>query len=194
MPVHRDVIVIGGATGSVGALCRLLSPLPADFPAALLAALDTEPEDGIRDLVAHVASHTRLQVSYAAEGEDPMPGHLYLARSDVHLALSLNGKMTLRNGPRITDARPAADPLFETAAEAFGPRVICIVLSGEDHNGMDGMKAVHAARGICIAQSPSDAIVPTMPMNALLDEHIDHCVLLDAMPKLLMSLVGHASH
>ncbi len=193
MPVFRDVIVIGGSAGSVDAICRLLSPLPEDFPATLLGALDTAPDDGFEDLVRQIASHTSLPVSSARDGEEPMPGHVYLAPRTVHLVLTPDGKMALRAGPRITQALPAADPLFQTAAEAYGARVIGILLSGNDHNGIDGLRAVHDAGGICIVQSPADAIVPTMPMNALMGDHPDYCLLLDAMPKLLMSVVGPAS-
>lgn len=193
MKVFRDVVVIGGSAGSVDAICRLLSPLPADFPATLLAALDTEPDVGAEDLAMQIAGHTSLPVSYARDGEEPMPGHVYLAPGTVHLVLTPDGKMAWREGSRIAQVLPAADPLFQTAAEAFGARVIAIVLSGNDHNGIEGLNAVHAARGVCIVQSPSDAIVPTMPMNALMGDHPDYCLLLDAMPKLLMSLVGPAS-
>ncbi len=189
MPTNRRVIVIGGSSGSLSAACRLLAPLPSDFPVPILAALDTRPLDGNRDMVGHLAEQTQLRVSYAKPGESPLPGHVYLAPKNFHLVLNANGTLGLDEGPKVSQARPAADPLFETAAAAYGPRVIGVVLSGEDHNGMDGLKAIHAARGVCIIQSPSDAIVPAMPMNALMADHTDHCVLLDEMPHLLISLV-----
>ena len=75
-------------------------------------------------------------------------------------------------------------------AAVYGRRVIGIVLSSMEDDGTAGLKAIHREGGICIVQSPSDATARGMPTSALLSNHTDFCVLLDEMPKLLMSLVS----
>lgn len=200
MPVGRDLIVIGGSVGGLSALCRFVVPLAASFPAAIVAAICNGPGGGgasggsggtdSTQLPAIVAQHTRLPVLHAAEGEEFHPGHIYLAPQGHHLVILPAARFGFDDTADVRYAAPAADPLFRSAAAAYGRRVIGIVLSGTEDDGSAGLTAIHRAGGICIVQSPSDAAARGMPTSALLSNHTDFCVLLDEMPKLLMSLVS----
>ena len=187
MRTGRDVIVIAGSEGGLHALCRVVTHLPADFPATILAAIGT-PQGEDAETLAVVAEHTSLPASWSRHDEEPLPGHVYLAPPDRHLVVLPSGRLGLDAGPKVCNVRPAADPLFKTAAAVFGRRVVAVILSGSDHNGVEGMQFVHRAGGVCIVQSPADAAVPEMLINALLIDHTDHCVLLDRIPRLLVSL------
>ncbi len=190
MPVGRDLIVIGGSVGGLSALCRFVVPLAASFPAAIVAAIYNGAGADSAQLPATVAQHTRLPVLDAADGEEFHPGSIYLAPQGRHLVVLPNGRFGFDDAADVRYPAPAADPLFRSAAAAYGRRVIGIVLSGTEDDGSDGLKAIHREGGICIVQSPSDATARGMPTSALLSNHTDFCVLLDEMPKLLTSLVS----
>ena len=88
-------------------------------------------------------------------------------------------------------SRPAADRLFQSAAEAYGRRVIGVVLTGGGHDGTDGLKAIKAAGGISVVQQPYEAQDPSMPRSALLGDHPDHCAPIDEEMGALFGQAGH---
>ena len=98
------------------------------------------------------------------------------------------GFMDLHAGSKVHNLRPAADVLFRSAAEIYGPRVIGVVLTGGDGDGTDGLRAIKAAGGLCVVQEPEDADDPSMPLSALYGDHPDYVVSLDEMAGLLTRL------
>lgn len=99
----------------------------------------------------------------------------------------------LRRGPRENLSRPAIDPLFRTAAVSCGSRVIGVVLSGALSDGTAGLLAIRRCGGMAIVQDPADALVPSMPCNALRHVEVDHAVTARDMAALLGSLVRTAA-
>jgi two-component system chemotaxis response regulator CheB len=85
--------------------------------------------------------------------------------------------------------RPAIDPLFRSAAEAYGPRVIGVVLSGMLDDGAQGLAAIKRAGGLALVQHPKDARYPSMPLNATLAADPHYRVPIAEMPALLTRLV-----
>ncbi|WP_219209283.1 chemotaxis protein CheB [Variovorax boronicumulans] len=185
-----DVVVIGGATGALDVLKRLVAGLPSNFPAALVVVLHPD-ERQPRSLVAALMKATALDVSWAETGEAPRRGHLYLAPPDRHLVFDAGGCLHLDDGPKVRHFRPAADPLFESAARVFGGQVIGVVLSGDGDDGTDGLIAIKRAGGVSIVQSPSDALEPDMPTSGLLNDSPDHVPLAEELGPLLQRLVTH---
>jgi two-component system chemotaxis response regulator CheB len=94
------------------------------------------------------------------------PGNVYLAVPDHHLIIA-DGHLKLGRGPRVNMARPAIDPLFRSAAIAYGPRVIGVLLSGLLNDGSAGLEAVRRCGGFTIVQDPLDAIADEMPRSAM---------------------------
>jgi two-component system chemotaxis response regulator CheB len=124
-------------------------------------------------MLATVASATgRMPVHQAAEGMPIMPGNIYLGVPDHHLILT-KGYMKLGRGPRENMARPAIDPLFRSAAVAYGPRVIGVVLSGLLSDGASGLEAIKRCGGLALVQDPADAIADEMPRSAMHATTID---------------------
>jgi two-component system chemotaxis response regulator CheB len=68
--------------------------------------------------------------------------------------------------------RPAVDPLFISAARAYGPRVVAVVLTGGGHDGMKGLLAVTRAGRISLVQAPSEAEYASMPEYAIAHDHV----------------------
>ncbi|WP_201833801.1 chemotaxis protein CheB [Microvirga zambiensis] len=162
---NRDIIVIGGSSGATAPLKRILGALPPDLPAAVFVVLHIPARSiGILSTVASAAG--LLPVHQAVDGMRIDPGNIYLAVPDHHLILT-EGHIRLGRGPRENMARPAIDPLFRSAAAAYGPRVIGVVLSGFLNDGASGLEAIKRCGGVAIVQDPNDATVDEMPRSAL---------------------------
>jgi two-component system chemotaxis response regulator CheB len=103
------------------------------------------------------------------------PGRIYVAPPDFHMTVA-RGHVWLDQGRKENHTRPAADPLFRSAAAAYGARVVGIVLTGLDADGAEGLKAVTTAGGFGIVQRPDTAQYPSMPMTAIAEDDPDHCL------------------
>ena len=188
MKIARDIVVIGAGRGGIESLQRVLAALPRSFPASVLALLHQVPDSAKTS--GRMFDEMDFRVSYAVHGTLIQPGDAYVAPPASHLLIDSTGRLSLDGGPRaIRIGRPAIDMLFQSAAAAFGSRVIGVVLSGADGDGTDGLRAIKAAGRLSVVQSPADSSVPDMPIHALLGDDPDHCVLLEKVGPLLQTLV-----
>jgi two-component system chemotaxis response regulator CheB len=129
-----------------------------------------------------------LPASNGCQGEAIRPGHIYVAPPDHHLLLESTGHVWLSRGPKENRFRPAVDPLFRSAAYAFGPRVVGVVLTGFLDDGTAGLWAIKECGGTAVVQNPEEALAPAMPRSALQHVPIDHCAILKDMAALLVQL------
>jgi two-component system chemotaxis response regulator CheB len=102
------------------------------------------------------------------------------------------GRLLLTQGPMENRVRPAIDPLFRSAAFAFGPRLIGVVLTGYLADGAAGLQAIKQCGGLAVVQDPQEAEVASMPLNALRAVHADYCLPLREIGPLLVGLVASA--
>jgi two-component system, chemotaxis family, protein-glutamate methylesterase/glutaminase len=168
---NRDIIVIGGSSGATAPLKAILGSLPADLPAAVLVVLHIPARSvGILATVASAAS--KLPVQQAADGMAINPGNIYIGAPDRHMIV-VDGHIKLGTGPRENMARPAIDPLFRSAAAAYGPRAIGLILSGLLNDGASGLQAIKRCGGVALVQDPVDAIAGEMPLSALQATDVD---------------------
>lgn len=184
----RDVVLLGAARGGVAALTRITSALPADFPAAVLVVMDQLP-NGPRLLDELLGVHSLMPVAFARDGEPIQRSRIYLTPPDHHLTVRSDSHLGLEQSAEVRHSRLAVDLLFKSAANVLCERVIGVILTGGDHDGTDGMKAITATGGIRIVQSPADSVDPSMPANAIAGDHPQFIVMLDEIPKLLVKLV-----
>jgi two-component system, chemotaxis family, protein-glutamate methylesterase/glutaminase len=190
-PLPKDIIVIGASAGGIEALRTLVAGLPHDFSASVFIVLHTSPEwPGILDKILSKAGP--LPALIARDGERIMPGRIYVARSDHHLIIE-PGIVRVSRGPKENRFRPAIDPLFRSAAQTYGPRVIGVVLTGGMDDGTAGLWAIKKLGGTAIVQDPEDALVPSMPISALAHVDVDYCVPVVEIPNLLVKLTGEPS-
>ena len=178
--------VIGASAGGIQALQELLAALPRDLGASILIVVHTAAQDGYLAEVLDRSAH--MQAVKAEQGMRIEIGQIYVAPPDHHLTVQ-DSEVVLTRGPKVNRHRPAIDPLFESAAQAYGNELVGVVLTGYLDDGTAGLAAVKAHGGIAVVQDPEDAVVPNMPLNALRHVKVDHCVPLAEIPPLLIRLV-----
>jgi two-component system chemotaxis response regulator CheB len=187
-PDDGRLIVIGASAGGVEALQRLVRHLPPSIHAAIVVVLHIPATASSRlpEILGRVGV---LPARHAVDGEHLDPGVIYVAPPDRHLVVG-DHHLSLADGPRENGVRPAIDPLMRSAARSFGERTIGVVLSGTLDDGTAGLAAIHSHGGVTIAQEPSDAICPGMPMSAIETGQVDHVVSAEGIADLLADLVS----
>src|SRR4051812_13953252 len=157
----KDIIVIGASAGGVEALSRLVHSLPADLPAAVFVTVHF-PRTSQSVLPRILSRAGSLPAVHPKDGEPIRRGTIYVAPPDQHLLL-VNGAVRLVRGPTENGNRPAIDPMFRSAAVAYGDRVIGVVLSGNLDDGTAGLMSITRRGGVGVAQDPEDALFSSMP-------------------------------
>lgn len=185
----KDIVVIGGSSGSIEALQVLVSALPANFHATIFVVVHVGAY-GPNTLDRILESAGRLPAANAKDWEEFKRGHVYVAPADHHLILERTGYTRLTRGPKENRTRPAVDPLFRSAAAAFGPRVVGVILSGFLDDGTAGLWAIKERGGTAIVQDPQEARAPGMPQSALAHVEVDHCLPVEQIATLLGELAN----
>jgi len=168
------VVVIGASTGGPIALRELLGQLPADFPAALVVVQHI-PASFTSVLAAQLDRAARLQVVEATDGCRLTPGQVLVAPGGHHLLLSSRGTVELRPGPDVGGHCPSIDVTMQSAAQAYGPRALGVVLSGMGDDGTQGLVAIHRRGGKTFAQDAASSVINGMPQRAIESGAVD-CV------------------
>ena len=169
---RKDIVVIGASAGGMEALARLVAGLPARMGASVFVVWHTAP--GIKSVLPSVLSKAGpLPAAHAADGDPIEPGRIYVAPADHHMLLE-RGYIRIARGPKENRFRPAIDPLFRSAAYVYGPRVIGVVLTGALDDGTAGLWTIKLRGGTAVVQEPSEALINSMPLNALANVEVDH--------------------
>lgn len=186
--IKRNVIVIGGSAGGIEVLLEVLRELPPSFPAAIAVVLHRSPHSS-GHLASVLGRRSALPVFDAEAGMPFTQGRIYLAPCDHHMALR-QGRIALSRGPKEHGTRPSIDALFHSAAEVYGRRVAALLLSGGGDDGVEGMIAIKAKRGLSFVQDPKESSMPFMPMNALLYDNVDAVLPVPSIGAMLMALAA----
>src|SRR5262245_28241756 len=165
----------------------LAGPLPADFPSPICVVIHTSPDSPgvIHEIVGRA---TKLRTVATQHSNSLEAGKIYFAPPDCHLVVEPN-RVRATKGPKENRFRPAIDPLFRTAAQAFGPATIGVILTGNLDDGTAGLSAIKQLGGVAIVQDPRDALFPSMPQSALSHVKADYCVPLDR----IAAVLGHVT-
>jgi two-component system chemotaxis response regulator CheB len=184
----KDIVVVGASAGGIEALQTLLRGLPEGFPAAVFIVLHSSPNSP--GVLAHIFNAAGpLPVKYAERGDRIEPGQVYVAPADHHLII-VPGQVELTRGPRENRFRPAIDPLFRSAAQTYGPRVVGVILTGGLDDGTNGLWTVRKLGGTAVVQDPAEALAPSMPLSALRHVDVDHKVRVAELAPLLVRLAA----
>jgi len=160
-----QVVAIAASTGGPNALAEVLTLLPRGLPVPIVV-VQHMPPIFTRCLADRLSSRCQLSVVESAGGERLSPGTIYIAPGNRHLEVvrDLEGVRTmLTDGPHENSCRPAADVLFRSVAKAYGPSVLCVVLTGMGQDGARGARDIHDAGGRVLAQSGPTCVIWGMP-------------------------------
>jgi two-component system chemotaxis response regulator CheB len=163
------VVVIAASTGGPRALGEIIPHLPDNLGAAVMV-VQHMPREFTRTLAHRLDLMSHLPVAEAIDGETVLENHVYLAPGGVHMTVTGelgNSTVHLDTSPTVWGVRPAADPLFRSAAEVFGSNVIGVVLTGMGCDGAEGLRRIRAAGGTAVVQDQESSIVYGMPQAAL---------------------------
>jgi two-component system chemotaxis response regulator CheB len=185
------VVAVAASAGGLRALERVFGDLPAGFPAPILVVLHLDRHHP-SVLAQLLGRHTRMRVCEARDGAALEPGMIYIAPPDRHLEAAPDGRVGLTQGALVHYVRPAADRLFESAALAFGPRTIAVVLTGTGLDGATGVSAVKKRGGTVIAQDEASSEYFAMPDAAIRTGDVDFVLPLDQIAPKLIALAALA--
>ena len=186
-----QAIVMGGSSGALEALSTLLPALPEGcaLPVAIVVHLPAERPSHLAEVLA---ARTALPVREAEDKEPLAAGTVYVAPANYHLLIERTKTFALSTDEAVLFSRPAIDVLFESAADAYGERLLGIILTGASADGARGLSAVKRRGGIAIVQTPEGAIAPEMPRAALSMVEADHVLSLTDLAALLGRLATAA--
>ena len=186
--VAFNVVALAASAGGLTALSRVLTDLPAQFPAALLVVQHLDPHH--RSLMADILGRrTALRVKQAEEGDRFLPGTVYVAPPDRHLLVNPDGTLSLSRTELVHFVRPSADLLFESVAATSKQRAIAVVLTGTGVDGTMGVRAIKKMGGTVIVQNEQTSEFFGMPSAAIQTGCVDFILPLDEIPKALLALV-----
>jgi two-component system chemotaxis response regulator CheB len=161
-----EAVVIGASAGALEALSVVLPALPFDYKLPVIVVVHVPP-DKQSVLVELFRQKCDISVREAEDKEPIAGGTIYFAPPDYHLLVEKDKSLALSSDEPVIFSRPSIDVLFESAADAYGPALLGVVLTGANRDGANGMRAVSKAGGVAIVQRPEDAFAPAMPEAAL---------------------------
>lgn len=185
-------VVIGVSTGGVEALRTIVTDLRPDFRLPVLVVLHL-PANADNLLPSLLNELTPLVVKEAEDKEMLQPGTIYLAPPDYHLLAECDGSLSLTIEDKVNFSRPSIDVLFESAASAFGPGLVGIILTGANHDGAKGLARVKRHGGRTVVQDPRSAKSGTMPNAALAATTVDHILPLRDIAPFLNTLTENTN-
>ncbi|HWK90000.1 MAG TPA: chemotaxis protein CheB, partial [Longimicrobium sp.] len=183
------VVGTASSAGGMRALAAVLERLPADFAGALVAVQHLQ--EGRQSLLPELLARTSpLPVEEAADGTRLRAGHVYTAPAGRHIRLAPGPTLSLSDEAPVAFSRPSADPFLESLARVCGPRAVAVVLSGSLGDGAAGVRAVHRAGGIVLAQDPATAEHPGMPRAAIRTGCVHQVLPLERIAGALLALAA----
>jgi two-component system response regulator WspF len=184
-----NLIAIGSSAGGPSALTNILATLPADLPASVVIVQHVDKQFAA-GLTGWFATHTKLQVRVAAEGDRLEPGNVYLAGRDRHLILFSPTQLGYTSHPANTSYCPSVDVFFRSVAKLWRGRAIGVLLTGMGRDGAEGLKAIRDAGHHTIAQDKITSAVYGMPKAAMEIDAAQDILALDKIGPRLTNIIN----
>ncbi len=165
----NHLLLIGGSAGSLSVLLEVLPRVRLTSSVAIVIIVHRKntPDSLLSELLA---SRSGLKVKEIEDKEPLCGGEVYMAPADYHILFETNGTIALDFSEKVNFSRPSIDVAFSSAAEVYKEKLICLLLSGANADGVSGLKEVKAAGGCIRVQDPATAETPYMPQQAV--QHI----------------------
>ncbi|SBT05311.1 CheB methylesterase [Candidatus Accumulibacter aalborgensis] len=183
----NGLLVVGFSAGGSAPMRTLLAALGPDYPLplAMVAHLPAGTGAGFTALLASAGG---LPPAFASDKQAIVPGHAWVGPADYHLLIENGKRFALSVDPQVNFVRPSIDVLFESAAQAFGKRLIALTLSGASSDGARGMASVRQGGGLTIALTADACDHRTLADAVARHVEVDYCVGLDEIITLLRAV------
>jgi two-component system chemotaxis response regulator CheB len=158
-----ELICIGASWGGLRAIERLLTDIPAEVDPPIVIAQHRDAKSSLAEVLSR---YTQRPMVDASDKQPLERNHVYLAPADYHLLVE-RGSLALSLEERVQYARPSIDVLFESAADAYGPGVIGVILTGANADGAEGLARIKRYGGVAVVQDPAEAERRAMPDAAI---------------------------
>lgn len=184
----NKLLIIGGSAGSLHVILSVLTAIGNGCPMPVLIVIHRNGifESSLEDLFF---ARTSLVTKEVEEKELPVPGTIYLCPADYHVLIEQDHSFSLDYSERVHFSRPSIDVTFRSAADIYGSGLTCLVLSGGNADGAEGLAYVKERGGTTIVQEPMTADVPYMPQQAITRQQPDYVVAAEELPYFIRGLV-----
>ena len=184
---RKKIVVIGGSAGSLAVLLYLLPKLNLNLSVPIIIVIHRKAsnDDLLTDLLN---SKTKLLVKEAEEKELLKPGCVYICPPNYHLLIEKDFPLSLDYSEKVNFSRPSIDVTFQSAADVFKDDTICVLLSGGNNDGTNGLIFTKSKGGKTVVQNPENAEVPYMPQFAISKNCVDLILNKDELPAFINSL------
>lgn len=183
-----QLVIIGGSAGSLDVLMSVVAQLRPELSVPVLVIVHRKQDND--NLMESLLSYkSTLPVKEAEDKEPLLPGNIYIAPADYHLLIEKNNTIALDASEKVNFSRPSIDVSFQSAAEVYGDKLICILLSGANADGTEGLISAKQTGALLMVQDPLSAEVSFMPMQALKTLSVDYIIRGDEIAALLNELV-----
>jgi two-component system chemotaxis response regulator CheB len=171
---RKKVVVVAASAGGIEALFEFVTALPVDFPAPVVILQHLPPaasyQSQLRELLKR---RTALSVKWITDGEPLRRGTIFLSPQDMQTTISNRQRFRLSVIARSPRFRPAADPLFVSAAKHFREHSVAVVLTGRLSDGAVGARHIAAAGGRVFAQNEESSLMFDMPRAVIRQGVVD---------------------
>jgi two-component system chemotaxis response regulator CheB len=188
------IIAIGASTGGTEAIKVVLQGLPADSPAVVIAQHIPAAFSGA--FTQRMDSQTAMSVCEPYDGQQIVPGHVYISPGDQHLMVDRDGARylcRLSSGPLVNRHRPSVDVLFRSVAQSAGRNAVGAILTGMGDDGARGMKEMRDAGAATVAQDEASSVVWGMPGAAVKHGGVGEVVPLERIADAVLRLAASSS-
>lgn len=190
-PAKIEAVGLCASTGGPNALTRVLSEIPATFPAPIYLVQHITPSF-LEGFVGWLDGLTKLTVKIAEAGELPRSGVVYLPPVDRHLELR-QGRLWHSRAEEVCNQRPSGTVLFQSLARELGPSALGVLLTGMGADGAEGLLAMRQAGAYTIAEDASTCVVYGMPAAAVQLGAACEVLPLPAVARRIVELIGQKS-
>lgn len=186
----RDIqlIAIGGSAGSLQAVLKILEFTKPDFLIPVLLVIHRNPAypSNLEELLS---VRTQFHSREVEEKDMIKPGYIYICPADYHVLIEKDHSFSLDDSEKVNFSRPSIDVVFKSASDVFKEKLLCILLSGANADGAEGLRYAKKNNAIVIIQDPEEAQVPVMPQEAIKRFKADHVLDTNEITGYLNSLV-----
>lgn len=181
------LVVIGGSAGALQPVLDIAYAIKDVSALSVIVVLHRRPsEEDV--LVSLLSTRSTFVVREVEDKDELQPGVIYIAPPDYHVLLEKDGTLSLDDSEKVNFSRPSIDVTFESAAEIAGEQLMCILLSGANADGVEGMVTAKRKGARVVVQDPADSEFPTMPQHAIQQVSVDMLLNRHNLPALVSLL------